>query len=360
MTSLDHAQTLSPVIRSLRLTTDEVQFGRVLAALCQDSAVAEAFTSAVIDRAKGGNAATRRRVRVNTCEIRCVEEQRLEARVSRRSLRRRAKDLGRVDLDFAGSDGWELVVELKLDAGFGDGQVDRYTMERPVAVVVRDPADLPTRKAQRGWVGAATWQSLREDLRALPVDPRWRQEWLGLLDVMDRDGDFKSKRPDGVPEVVAARSLFESIAPDVLERFRSDLDRVYGTDAAVAIRRLSLTKPYGKQGPWAGFGLSTRGDGAWMFFELRNLWSPAPRLRVWHWHFDDWRSRKSAREAYATLEDKRGFRQLRDGAVFEQPTPALAKADGPALVEAIGQRIAGLVESRAFDPDVRYQRKQYS
>jgi hypothetical protein len=265
-----------------------------------------------------------------------------------------------VDLDFAGSDGWQLVVELKLDADFGDGQVDRYTMERPVAVVVRDAADLPTRKDQQGWVGAATWQSLRADLRSLPVDPRWRQEWLGLLDVMDRDGDFDSKRPDGAPEVVAARTLFERIAPDVLERFRSELERLYGTDAAVAIRRLGRTKPYGKQGPWAGLGLSTRGDGVWMFFELRNLWSPAPRLRVWHWHFPDWRSRKSAREAYATLEDKRGFRQLRDGAVFEQPTPALAKADGPALVEAIGQRIAGLVESRAFDPDVRYQRKQYS
>ena len=341
------------------MTTDEVQFGRVLAALCQDSAVAKAFTSAVIDRAKGGNAATRRRVRVATSEIRCIEEQRLEARVSRRSLRQRARDLGRVDLDFAGSNGWELVVELKLDAQFGERQVDRYAMERPVAVVVRDAVDLPKRKDQRGWVGAATWQSLREDLRALPVDPRWRHEWLGLLDVMDRDGDFDSRRPDGAPEVVAARSLFEEIAPDVLGHFRSELERVHGTEASVAVRRLGATKPYGRQGPWAGFGLSTRGDGVWMFFELRNLWSPAPRLRVWHWHFGDWRSRRTAREAYARLADKRGFRELRDGAVFEEPTPALATAGGPELLAVIGERVTGLVAARAFEPDVRYQRKQY-
>jgi hypothetical protein len=46
---------LSPVIRALRLTTDEVQFGRVLAAICQDPDVADAFVSGVIELAVDGN-----------------------------------------------------------------------------------------------------------------------------------------------------------------------------------------------------------------------------------------------------------------------------------------------------------------
>jgi hypothetical protein len=83
------------------------------------------------------------------------------------------------------------------------------------------------------------------------------------------------------------------------------------------------TRRYGKKGPWAGFGLAARGDGAWLYFELRNLWSRAPRLRVWHLHFEDWRSRKAARAGYAKLKDRQGFRQLRDGAVFEYPVPEL-------------------------------------
>src|SRR4051794_39064067 len=64
------APVLSPVIRSLRLTGDEVQLGRVLAAFCQDSAVARAFTVAVIAKARDGNTATRRRIRTPPGEIR--------------------------------------------------------------------------------------------------------------------------------------------------------------------------------------------------------------------------------------------------------------------------------------------------
>jgi hypothetical protein len=100
-----------------------------------------------------------------------------------------------------------------------------------------------------------------------------------------------------------------------------------------------------------------RGDGAWLYFELRNLSSRAPRLRVWHWHFEDWRSRKAARAGYAKLKDRQGFRQLRDGAAFEYPVPELADASESVLVDEIAHTIEPLVSRRVFDPDIRYQRK---
>lgn len=205
--SQSDSRGLSPIIRSLRLTTDEVQFGRVLAAICQDEAVAERFTSAVIGRARGGNATARRRARRKTAHVRCVDEQRLEARVSRRSLKQRALDHGRVDLDFSGDNAWQLLVEIKLGAGFGDRQIERYANERPVAAIVRDAKIVPPLRDHPWWVGAATWSDLLEDLRALPLRSPSREEWLALLDVMERDGDFDHQPPAGLPEVIAARAL---------------------------------------------------------------------------------------------------------------------------------------------------------
>jgi hypothetical protein len=349
---------LSPVIRALRLTGEEVQFGRVLAALCQDSTVAAAFTAAVIKRARGGNAATRRKLKAPTSGIRCVDEQRLRA--SRRSLRQRAKDLGRVDLEFSGADNWRLVVEIKLGAGFGEHQIERYMSERPVAVIVRDTSDLPPRGNRSGWVGAATWESLREDLRDLPVDPSWRPEWLGLLSVMDRDGDFAPNTPDGLPEVIAARDQLADAAPVVLARFCAELERTYGPESKAAVGRLRHSRPSGKRGPWAGFSISTPTDGHWLSIDIRNIWSPAPRLRICQWYPDIRRAKSQIQDAHSRLANKDGFRQLEEGAAFEVPNPDLAGASTATLATAIGDRLTLLLHAGAFDPDVRYQHKHYS
>lgn len=357
------ASRLSPVIRSLRLTTDEVQFGRVLAAICQeDPAVAAQFTSDVIKHAKGGHRAARSKARATAGDVRCVDEHRLEARVSRRSLRQRAKGHGRVDLAFTGSNDWQLLVELKLGAGFGDHQIERYAHERLVAVIVRDAKTdaVASLRGRPNFVGAATWSALLDDLRGLPVDKRWRDEWLGLLDVMHRDGDFDPEPPDGLPEVVEARRRLIDAAPDVLAAFCSDLERRYGTEAQVAVGRLRATMPYGKRGPWAGFGLTTRGDGPWLFFEIRDLWSPAPRLRLWHWHWPERRAKAAARAAYGRLDSKPGFRQLPEGAVFEETIGALENADAKRLAAVIADRVTRLVDASAFDEDIRYQQRHYS
>ena len=42
-----------------------------------------------------------------------------------------------------------------------------------------------------------TWDSLLDDLRNLPVDSRWRNEWVELLDVMELDGDFAPRPAQG-------------------------------------------------------------------------------------------------------------------------------------------------------------------
>jgi hypothetical protein len=97
-----------------------------------------------------------------------------------------------------------------------------------------------------------------------------------------------------------------------------------------------------------------------MFFEIRNLWSSAPRLRVWHWHGNDWRSKKDAKAAYARRPADETFRRIRDGAVFERPMRELAIGDDQAVTDAIARRMAALVDARAFERDIRYQQKYYS
>lgn len=354
-----HTLNLSPVIRSLRITTDEIQFGRVLAAICQDAAVAAAFTSAVIQHARGGNQSCRRRVRARTSNVRCVEEHRLEARVGRRGLVRRASDRGRVDLDFSGSDGWRLIVEIKLGADIAEEQLEGYEQEGPVALIVRDATLVPPRRERPGWVGVATWESLIQDLRDLPVGPAWRAEWRGLLDVMERDGDFARIRPDGIPEVIEARDRLERAAPLVLERFRRELERKYQDGAAVAVKRLRHSPAWGKRGPWAGCSLRTSGDGRWLSFEVRNLWSPAPRLRLFVWHWPDARTRKHVRNACAQVPDGEDFRLLTDCAVFERPMPILENADADVIVSAVWDRLSQLVAVGVFDPEIRYQNRHY-
>lgn len=349
---------LSPIVRALRITTDEVQFGRVLGAICQDSSVADAFVAAVLDVATGGNPDARQAALLPRSEVRCIDEQRLEARVSRRGLRERAKDLGRVDLAFAGADGWQLMVELKLDAAFRDRQVERYAEESVVAAIVRDPEEHAPREHEKEWVGAASWSNLLPRLRALPVDLRWRQEWLNLLDVMQADGDFAQRRPDGVPEVVSARELLVGAAPKIRDGFCELLVRTHGSEAEIAARRLRHSKPSGKRGPWAGFNLNTPDDGAWLYIEVRNLWSHALRVRVWHRHWPERRVRKEVRLAYDRIPDRAGFRLLRDGAMFDRPYSSRT-ADRSDVADEIIRRLDTLVTVGVFEPDLRYQNKHY-
>src|SRR4051794_21537583 len=90
---------LSPVFRALRYTGDEIQLGRVLAAVCQESAVARAFVESVLSAAVGGQRTARRGLSPVPADVTCIDERVLRTRVGRQAFRQRYKDAGRVDLD---------------------------------------------------------------------------------------------------------------------------------------------------------------------------------------------------------------------------------------------------------------------
>lgn len=345
---------LSPVIRALRLTTDEVQFGRVLASICQEPAVARAFTSAVVRNAVGGDPSLRARMRDAPHTVTCIDEQLLQARVSRRSLRRRARDAGRVDLDFASPDGWRLIVELKLDSGFQHTQLERYAKKTPVAAVVRDSSLVAAPEGVGRWLGAASWNSLLNDLRALPVDREHRAAWIQLLDVMVADGDFDPQPPTAIPEVAAARDLLGRVAPALVAHLIDGLRRVYREDAEIAATRLGHSAPTGKRGPWAGVGLRTPGDGDWIWIELRNLWSRAPRLRLWYFPWEDPYAKFRLREPHARIQ-RYGFDHRSGQFVFDRPIPELARASDEVILEIIASKLTELVDSQVFDVEIRRQ-----
>ena len=181
----------SVVIRALRLTGDELQLNRVLWALCDDPAVAKAFCESVLRHAEGGT----RRLDPPPADVRSVQHRALSGRVKYRRLRHLArKSSDYVDLEFRGDGGWHLQVEIKIDSGFGETQLDRYSAHGPLAAIVRaaGPEIAPSDRAN--WVGVVAWRSLLPDLRALPVAAPASRDWQQLLDVMEADGDFASER----------------------------------------------------------------------------------------------------------------------------------------------------------------------
>lgn len=162
----------SPVIRALRAAGDEVQFGLVLEAICQQTAVATAFAQAAVrcSARGGGNGNARRAAKRLSEAVTCMGEQRLEARVSRRMAKSRAA--GRVDLRFSTDTGWKLGVELKIDSGFQYRQLERYLRWGPTVAIVRDLGQIPNADRLReneNWVGATTWSTMVAELRLLPV-----------------------------------------------------------------------------------------------------------------------------------------------------------------------------------------------
>ena len=143
----------SPVLRALRFPGEEVQLGAVLASICQEPAVATAFANAVIARTRHGNPAARRRAKRDHGAVTCLGEQQLTVRLTRRLSRARAADLGRVDLRFRGSAGWDFGVELKLNSDFGHEQLERYAQSGLVAAIVRTRRRYRTCVTTRiGWV----------------------------------------------------------------------------------------------------------------------------------------------------------------------------------------------------------------
>jgi len=341
--------TLSPVIRALRFAGEEVQFGLVLASVCLDPRVAAAFVDVVIARARYGSPAARRRVRRPRREIYCLAEQQLNARVTRRLSRARTKDVGRVDLKFAGGGGWRLAVELKLNSDFGPKQLERYAEWGPVACIVRNPSKVARMTGHPNWIGIVSWDSIVDDLRALPVDPRWLAEWHALLDVMKSDGDFDIEVPDS-REAAAQAHLLESVAESLVEHVARELRHVYKTNAEPTASGLKASRVFQSR-TWAGVGIDGP-DGPWLWIAIRNLWSPAPRVSIDYYPFTDWRAKRRLTAAHARIESRLGFERRRDTFRMEKPMPHLEHAGAAELEAAVGKILSALVDARVFDVEI--------
>jgi len=351
-------EALSPVMRALRFAGEEVQLGLVLASICQDPKVATAFADAVVARSRFGNPRARRQAKRAHADVYCLGEQYLQARITRSHSRARWKDVGRVDLSFSSlARDWALTVELKLNSDFGPKQLERYGDAGLVAAIVRDASTVERLTSHPNWVGVASWEWLSDDLRTLPVDDLWRAQWLALLDVIDADGDFASSSPSS-REVEAQAELLEAIAQPLVDHFAEALRRVYRSSADVAVSSLHSTRIHESR-VWAGTGIAAA-DGTWVWIAIRNYWSPAPRLSIDHYAFDDWRARRRLEQAHARLERRLGFTRQRGGTFRrEAPLPALASASHEQAITVIAPILTALVDSRAFDVEVERVHRGY-
>jgi hypothetical protein len=217
---------------SLRYTDDEVQFGRVIAGVCQDPAVAREFVRGVISTAKGGDPALRRRLRRIPSDVTCIDEQILQVRVGRNASRARAMKAGRVDLAFAAPNGWQLIVELKLASRFGRAQLARYqSSETPVAALVRRLEAVPDDVAeQRFWVGATEWKDMLPTLQTLPLTTPHDDDWAASYASWSLTATSTATGA-GPPEVAATLELLAEISRPLLEHFRKRLAKTYRGDA---------------------------------------------------------------------------------------------------------------------------------
>jgi hypothetical protein len=265
----------------------------------------------------------------------------------------RSRAAGRVDLRFAGGEGWALGVELKLNSDFGDKQIERYCKVGPVAVVVRSLDDVPGLKrlaVNPNWVGAATWQALLPSLRDLPVNPTWARDWMSLLDVMEDDGEFATSAPSA-PEVEAQGDLLEVLAPKLRDRLEGALQNLYGDVSEALDLRCTSIRRGGRT--WTSFGLQAS-DGPWLWVGIRNLWTHHPRLWIDYYPLTDWRAKRRLGQAHQRIGRAR-FESYRDYYRFDEPVDALAGATPDQYAEAlqaIWAVINKLVRCRVFDVEV--------
>ncbi|HWQ23382.1 MAG TPA: hypothetical protein VNK94_04685 [Gaiellaceae bacterium] len=167
------------IIRGLRRRGDEPQLTRALASVFQcDPSMAGQFMNVVLP------AVDRDRALVAPTEMDCSTEEVV-------------KD-GRLDLRFR-ADGWDVIVELKIYAGYGRNWLDRYLSvlegvdHAYVAAITRSVPRYgePERGIDRRWLGSVQWHRLLPGLRAIQsVDDHLSREWQLFLGVLEEEGSM--------------------------------------------------------------------------------------------------------------------------------------------------------------------------
>jgi PD-(D/E)XK nuclease superfamily len=110
---------------------------------------------------------------------------------------------GRLDLRFRGGE-WDVIVELKIGAGYGAEQLNRYLKafsktERKHAYLVaitRDVSRYGEPESHKRWLGSLQWRHLLHELRGLKIESvALKSQWATLLDVFEEEGSMGFTEP---------------------------------------------------------------------------------------------------------------------------------------------------------------------
>lgn len=192
------------LLAGLRKPGDETQLTRALASVASvDAGFASRFLQVVLE------AASRRSFAVPAAPVVTTEE---------------IAGGERFDLRFRVDSSWDVIVELKIHAGYGRRQLERYLAALDdvdnafVCAITRDVAlyGEPPPGADPHWAGSVRWRELLPALRNLPVeDPLLASQWRVFLDVLEEEGSMGFTRPDA--ELFSAWSLMRQASGHVEE-----------------------------------------------------------------------------------------------------------------------------------------------
>jgi hypothetical protein len=160
---------------------------------------------------------------------------------------------GRLDLRLTGHE-WDLIVELKIHAGYGRGWLSRYLAARNpvehayvVAVTRSVPLGEPPADRRGGWLGAVRWRALLPGMRRFDFqDPVLGEQWRLFLDVLEEEGSMGFTRADPTLFTIWAQQrvarkhveeLLRLLQPPLLVALQGTLGG--GTDSADSYRTRS-------------------------------------------------------------------------------------------------------------------------
>ena len=192
------------LLAGLRRPGDETQLTRAFASIASaDVPFASRFLRLVLESASGRSFDVPDALAVTTEEVAGGE---------------------RFDLRFRADGEWDVIVELKIHAGYGRHQLKRYLAALDdvdnafVCAITRDVPlyGEPPVGVDPQWAGSVRWRDLLPALRELPVkDPLLGSQWLVFLDVLEEEGSMGFTRPDA--ELFTAWSLMRRASGHVEE-----------------------------------------------------------------------------------------------------------------------------------------------
>ncbi len=217
------------ILATLRKSRDEAQWTQIIAAVCRrDGAFASRFVQALLQASPRPPAV--QQLGELPATLRC------RAEVSLDSV---DESLGRVDLVFDdGSNGFLLLVELKLGSQYGDDQLERYLkalealpgrQKGLTAITATAPlyGEVAVSEDPR-WLGSRRWAQLYDELHALVHDdPLVQSAWQSSLELLSEQGDFGPMDFDpGVIDAWARRDEAENLIRYLLEEVSGPVERL--------------------------------------------------------------------------------------------------------------------------------------